>query len=124
MTSKRPPKNVLGTELESCCTDPMTGFYRDGTCRTGPDDHGLHTVCAVMTDEFLDFSRRRGNDLITPMPQYQFPGLKSGDKWCLCVTRWKEAFEAGCAPQVVLEATHASALEWVDLDHLQAHQVS
>ncbi len=113
--------NVLGTPLKCCCTDPVTGFYRDGFCRTGPGDHGLHTVCAVMTDEFLAFSRARGNDLTTPMPEYDFPGLKAGDKWCLCVGRWTEALEAGMAPKVVLEATHSSVIEFADLEDLQAH---
>ncbi|MEZ6189512.1 MAG: DUF2237 domain-containing protein [Planctomycetota bacterium] len=117
----RPGKNVLGGELESCCTDPMTGFYRDGLCRTGADDHGLHTVCARMTAEFLSFSQRAGNDLSTPRPEFDFPGLKPGDKWCVCVSRWKEALEAGLAPPVVLESTHLSALEFVELDDLQAH---
>ncbi|HET6406270.1 MAG TPA: DUF2237 domain-containing protein [Chthoniobacteraceae bacterium] len=117
------PTNVLGTELQCCCRDPMTGFFRDGYCRTGSGDHGVHTVCVVLTDEFLEFSAERGNDLSTPMPAYDFPGLVQGDKWCLCVTRWKEAFDAGCAPAVVLEASHQSALEWVSLEELQAHAV-
>jgi uncharacterized protein (DUF2237 family) len=117
------PKNVLGGELESCSTDPMTGFYRDGCCRTGPDDVGLHLVCVEVTDEFLTFSRDRGNDLSTPNAMYQFPGLVSGDRWCLCVERWKEALEAGAAPAVVLGATHISALEFVDLEDLQAHAI-
>jgi uncharacterized protein len=115
------PTNVLGTELECCCRNPMTGFFRDGYCRTGSGDHGVHTVCAVMTDEFLEFSAERGNDLSTPVPEFGFPGLGAGDKWCLCVTRWKEAFDAGCAPAVVLEATHQSALEWVGLEELKAY---
>ena len=117
------PTNVLGTELRCCCRDPMTGFYRDGYCRTGPGDHGLHTVCIVATDEFLEFSAAQGNDLSTPMPEYQFPGLVAGDRWCLCVTRWQEALQAGCAPAVVLAATHISALEFVSLEDLQAHAV-
>lgn len=117
-------KNVLGEELQSCCTNPMTGFYRNGCCDTGPGDYGLHLVCAVMTDEFLQFSAAMGNDLITPMPEYDFPGLKADDQWCLCVERWKEAFDADCAPQVKLEATHISALEWVNLADLRAHSVS
>jgi uncharacterized protein len=117
------PKNVLGTELQSCSTDPMTGFYRDGCCRTGPDDYGLHLVCTEVTDEFLAFSKERGNDLSTPNPMYNFPGLKSGDRWCLCVERWKEALEAGMAPMIVLESTHISALEYVDLEDLQAYSV-
>lgn len=99
----------------------MTGFYRDGYCRTGPGDHGLHTVCAVMTDEFLQFSAQRGNDLMTPMPAFGFAGLKAGDRWCLCVTRWAEALQAGCAPLVVLEACHQSALEFVDLEDLKQY---
>jgi uncharacterized protein len=117
------PKNVLGTELQPCSTDPMTGFYRDGCCRTGPDDYGLHLVCTEVTDEFLAFSKERGNDLSTPNPMYNFPGLKSGDRWCLCVERWKEALEAGMAPMIVLESTHISALEYVDLEDLQAYSV-
>ncbi len=115
------PSNVLGTDLHSCCRDPLTGFYRDGYCRTGPGDTGLHSVCARVTAEFLEFSRRRGNDLVTPRPEYDFPGLKPGDGWCLCVTRWQEALEAGCAPPVDLEATHASTVEFVTLEELRAH---
>jgi uncharacterized protein (DUF2237 family) len=99
----------------------MTGFYRDGYCRTGPADRGMHTVCIVATDEFLAFSAAQGNDLSTPREEYDFPGVKEGDRWCLCVTRWSDALEAGCAPRVVLEATHLSALEWVSLEDLQAH---
>jgi hypothetical protein len=114
--------NVLGKPLEPCSMDPMTGFYRTGHCCTGPGDVGLHTVCAVMTEEFLNFSKSRGNDLSTPMPRYDFPGLKAGDRWCLCVTRWVEALEADMAPRVVLEATHISALEFVDLEDLKAHE--
>jgi len=113
--------NVLGGKLECCCREPRTGFYRDGYCRTGPDDHGLHTLCAIMTEEFLRFSTAVGNDLVTPIPEFGFPGLISGDRWCLCVTRWQEAFEAGCAPPVVLAATHISALEFVSLEDLRAH---
>ena len=115
------PTNVLGGELECCCLAPRTGFYRDGYCRTGPGDYGLHTVCAVMTEEFLRFSAAAGNDLSTPVPEFDFPGLESGDRWCLCVTRWQEAFEAGCAPDVILAATHISALEFVALEDLRAH---
>ena len=117
------PTNVLGAPLACCCREPATGFFRDGYCRTGPGDHGMHTVCAVMTADFLSFSRAQGNDLSTPHPEFDFPGLEDGDRWCLCVTRWKEALEADCAPQVVLEATHISALEWVSLEDLQAHAV-
>jgi hypothetical protein len=116
-------KNVLGTELLTCSLDPLTGFYRDGCCSTGADDHGVHVVCAVMTEEFLDFSLSQGNDLITPMPTYGFPGLKPGDQWCLCAARWAEALEADCAPPVVLEATHASVLEWVALIDLRNHAI-
>ena len=116
------PTNVLGHDLRCCCTDPLTGFYRDGYCRTGPGDTGLHTVCAQMTEEFLDFSCSRGNDLGTP--QAGFPGLKEGDRWCLCVTRWQEALEAGVAPPVDLEATHSSALEFVSLEELRAHALA
>lgn len=114
-------KNVLGGELQTCSTEPMTGFYRDGCCNTGGQDHGLHVVCARMTREFLEFSRDRGNDLITPNPLYAFPGLKPGDRWCLCAARWKEAFDAGMAPDVVLASTHVSALEFASLEELQAH---
>ncbi len=117
------PKNVLGGELKVCCTDPMTGFYRDGSCRTGPEDTGRHTVCIVATDEFLQYSKAAGNDLSTPMPQYAFPGLKEGDKWCLVALRWRQALEAGMAPQVVLEATHESVLEIVSLEELQPYAV-
>ena len=115
-------QNVLGTELQSCSTDPLTGFYRDGCCNTGADDAGVHVVCARVTDEFLAFSKQRGNDLSTPMPAYGFAGLNDGDQWCLCAARWKEAFDADAAPPVVLEATHAAVLEWVSLDELRAHE--
>jgi hypothetical protein len=114
-------KNVLGSELQVCSLDPRTGFYRDGCCGTGPEDAGLHVVCAEMTAEFLAFSRSRGNDLITPNPLSGFPGLRPGDRWCLCAARWKEAFDAGVAPPVVLEATHISALEFASLEELQLH---
>lgn len=113
--------NVLGGKLETCSKAPMTGFYRTGCCETGPDDYGLHLVCVQVSAEFLEFSRAQGNDLSTPAPQYGFPGLKPGDRWCLCVTRWKEALDAGMAPPVFLAATHVSALEFVELDDLQAH---
>ena len=115
------PNNVLGTELEPCSDEPLTGFYRDGCCRTGADDTGLHVVCARMTAEFLEFSRTRGNDLITPRPEFLFPGLQPGDQWCLCAARWQEALDAGVAPPVVLESTHISALEFVQLDDLMRH---
>lgn len=116
-------KNVLGEPLAACCTDPMTGFYRDGFCHTGGGDVGVHVVCAEMTAEFLAFSKSRGNDLSTPMPQYQFPGLIPGDRWCLCAARWKEAYDAGMAPPVVLDACHISALEFATLEELQEHAV-
>ncbi|VTR97513.1 DUF2237 family protein [Tuwongella immobilis] len=117
-------KNVLGTELKTCSMNPLTGYYRDGCCTTGADDLGIHVVCAQVTREFLEFSRSRGNDLITPFPAYGFPGLKPGDRWCLCAQRWKEALEAGVAPPVVLEATHISSLEFVDLEDLKSHALS
>jgi uncharacterized protein (DUF2237 family) len=114
-------RNVFGAPLVACGTSPRTGFNRDGHCHTGPQDLGSHTVCAVMTAEFLAFSRRRGNDLITPRPEFGFPGLKAGDRWCLCVGRWKEALDAGVAPPVLAAATHEKALEVVTLDELLAH---
>lgn len=117
-------KNVLGTPLQLCCTDPMTGFYRDGICNTGRDDFGTHVVCAVMTAEFLDFTRNRGNDLCTPRPEYRFPGLKPGDGWCLCALRWKEAYDAGVAPLVRLASTHEKALEFIPLEALESHKVN
>ncbi len=113
--------NVLGGPIECCCMRPLTGFYRDGYCRTGPGDVGLHTVCVEVTDEFLAFSRSRGNDLSTPAPEFGFPGLVAGDKWCLCVTRWQEALMAGMAPRVCLAASHISVLEFVDLEDLKEH---
>ncbi len=116
-------KNVLGENLELCCTSPLTGFYRDGLCRTGAEDVGTHIVCAQMTQEFLEFSRSRGNNLITPNPMFRFPGLKPGDCWCLCVLRWQEALDAGVAPPVILAATHILALEYVTLEQLKAHAV-
>ncbi len=121
MTNGRHPqqKNVLGGELETCCTDPMTGFYRNGRCETGVDDIGRHVICAQMTDEFLDFTRTQGNDLTTPAPG--FPGLKPGDRWCLCASRWKEALAVGLAPPVILAATHETALSVVTLDELKRH---
>lgn len=114
-------KNILGTELQPCCTDPMTGFYRTGRCDTGGSDQGLHIICVRMTEEFLAFSRDRGNDLSTPWPEAGFPGLKPGDQWCLCIDRWKEALQAGVAPQVILESTHMSTLEFESMENLQAH---
>jgi uncharacterized protein (DUF2237 family) len=120
---RSPSVNVLGGILQPCSLDPVTGFYRDGCCNTGGEDVGLHTVCVVMTPEFLAFSKARGNDLSTPMPQYGFAGLKPGDRWCLCASRWKEALDAGAAPQVVLEATHAATLHVVPLEALKKHAV-
>lgn len=114
-------KNVLGGRLALCCRNPVTGFFRTGYCDTCPDDLGSHTVCAVMTEQFLAFSRARGNDLSTPAPHFQFPGLKAGDKWCLCAARWLEAHEAGMAPAVDLNATHEAALEIIPLELLQQH---
>jgi uncharacterized protein (DUF2237 family) len=116
-------RNVLGFDLEPCSLDPMTGYYRTGCCENRGDDTGMHVVCAVMTDEFLEFSASVGNDLATPQPQYGFPGLRDGDQWCLCAARWQEAFEAGKAPMVRLAATHLSALEYSSLDDLIAHAV-
>ncbi len=123
MPTNTPPQpyNVLGTELQTCSCNPMTGFYRDGLCRTDGDDQGKHTVCVIMTEAFLAFSKQRGNDLSTPHPEWEFPGLKAGDKWCLCAMRWVEAYEAGCAPQVVLEATHEYTLEFATLAQLKQH---
>jgi uncharacterized protein (DUF2237 family) len=115
--------NVLGGELVPCSLAPRTGFYRNGCCETGPEDVGLHTVCAVMTAEFLAFSKAAGNDLSTPMPEYGFPGLKPGDRWCLCAPRWKEALDAGMAPQVVLEATHEETLAIMPLGVLKDYAV-
>ena len=112
-------RNVLGEPLESCSVQPMTGFYRDGCCNTGREDVGSHTVCAVMTASFLEFSKARGNDLSTPLPQFGFPGLRPGDRWCLCAPRWQEAFEADQAPRVVLRATHEDALSYCSLADLK-----
>ena len=119
-----PDFNVLGGALLACSYSPLTGYYRDGCCTTGPDDLGTHVVCARVTAEFLAFSRERGNDLSTPRPEYRFAGLKPGDRWCLCVTRWAEALDAGMAPPVVLESTHANVLEFVALDVLKRHAYS
>ena len=113
--------NVLGTPLVPCSYDPLTGYYRDGCCSTDEHDHGSHVICAKVTKEFLTFSRQKGNDLSTPVPEYRFAGLKPGDRWCLCALRWKQAFDAGVAPKVVLECTHSKALEFVTLAQLQAH---
>lgn len=131
MTTTKPqtqPRNVLGQPLQPCCDDsmpgPTTGFYRDGYCRVDGHDQGKHAICAIMTDEFLAFSKARGNDLITPHPEWEFPGLKAGDQWCLCALRWVEAYEAGCAPKVNLAATHEYMLEFATLDQLKAHALA
>ena len=125
MTTRYDPeaRNVLGGELESCSLRPLTGFFRNGCCETGPEDLGLHTVCVVLTAQFLAFSRAAGNDLSTPIPEYGFPGLQPGDRWCLCAPRWKEALEAGAAPKVVLEATHEETLAIVTLGVLKDYAV-
>ncbi|MEN9208444.1 MAG: DUF2237 domain-containing protein [Gloeomargarita sp. GMQP_bins_120] len=116
--------NVLGTPLEVCCRSPLTGFYRTGYCETGPDDLGMHTVCAQVTQAFLEFTRKQGNDLVTPNPLYNFPGLKPGDRWCLCASRWEEARRAGVAPPVILTATHQKTLEIIPLAILQEYSLS
>ena len=118
---KKMANNVFGTPLKPCSFNPLTGFYRDGKCRSGNEDQGTHTVCAVMTEEFLRFSFDRGNDLITPIRQYQFPGLGPGDHWCLCALRWKEALRAGVAPPVILESTDEKALRFIDFNDLLQH---
>jgi uncharacterized protein (DUF2237 family) len=115
--------NVLGTPLKPCSYDPLTGYLRDGCCETDPSDTGSHLVCARMTQAFLDFSLERGNDLVTPRPQWRFAGLKAGDRWCLCVNRWKEALDAGLAPPVILECTHENAKRVVSLELLELHAI-
>jgi uncharacterized protein (DUF2237 family) len=120
-TTMSEARNVLGGPLAVCSTNPMTGFFRSGCCETSREDAGSHTVCALLTEEFLEFSKAAGNDLSTPVPEFGFPGLKPGDRWCLCAARWKEALEAGVAPQVILAATHELALRVVTLDELRAH---
>ncbi|MFT6334354.1 MAG: hypothetical protein ACI86M_000148 [Saprospiraceae bacterium] len=115
-------KNVLGTELQPCCIDPLTGYYRDGFCNTGVSDYGVHTVCAIMTEEFLAYTSSCGNDLSTPKPAYGFPGLKPGDGWCLCVSRWKESMEKGMAPPVILEGCHEKSLTVVSFDDLKKYE--
>ena len=119
----RPSRNVFGEPLQVCSAAPVTGFFRNGCCDTSAQDVGSHTVCVVMTDGFLAFSKERGNDLSTPMPEFGFAGLKAGDRWCLCAPRWQEAFEAGQAPQVVLRATHQGALDYCALDDLKRHAI-
>ena len=118
MNSKAEALNVLDGPLQSCGLDPATGFYRDGSCRTGSNDRGRHTVCAVVTDDFLQYSRSQGNDLITPVKAYDFPGLVDGDRWCLCANRWLQAHRAGVAPPLYLQATHRSTLEIIEFDTL------
>lgn len=115
--------NVLGGPLVSCSPEPMTGWYRDGCCQTDEADIGRHVVCAVMTEDFLEFTRSRGNDLSTPVPEHGFPGIKPGDRWCLCVDRWRQALDAGVAPPVVLAATHSAALDVLSLDDLEKHSI-
>ena len=117
------PKNVLGGPLQACSEAPLTGFYRDGCCTTGDDDIGAHVTCAIMTAEFLAFSKSRGNDLSTPHPELGFPGLSPGDRWCLCAARWVEALRAGAAPRIVLAATHEIMLEYVPLDKLKPYAI-
>jgi uncharacterized protein (DUF2237 family) len=114
------PLNVLGTPLVPCSYDPLTGYFRDGCCNTNEHDEGSHVVCAKVTQAFLDFSLQQGNDLVTPRPEYRFRGLKAGDRWCLCALRWKQAYEAGVAPTVVLESTHVRSLDYVTLEQLQS----
>jgi uncharacterized protein (DUF2237 family) len=117
---KSEAKNVLGTKLQPCCFEPKTGFYRDGFCNTDHNDYGRHIVCAIITDEFLEFSKNMGNNLITPVPEYNFPGLKAGDKWCLCILRWKKALENNVAPNVILESCHQECLNHVSIENLKA----
>lgn len=119
--SEERQRNVFGEPLEPCSVRPMTGFYRTGCCDTGPEDLGMHTVCVEVTADFLAFSKARGNDLSTPIPEFGFPGLEAGDRWCLCALRWKEAFEAGQPPRVVLQATHEATLEVIPLADLKRH---
>ncbi|MEL7332893.1 MAG: DUF2237 domain-containing protein [Cyanobacteria bacterium J06560_2] len=121
MPRKRSSDNVLGGLMRPCCTDPMTGFFRDGACHTSSKDTGSHSVCAEMTEAFLTYTKAQGNDLSTPQPASDFPGLKPGDKWCLCASRWKEALDDGVAPPVVLEATNVAALKYVSIDDLKAN---
>lgn len=117
-------KNVWGMELEPCCKDPITGYYRDGYCQTDPTDQGEHTICVVMTDAFLTFGKEMGNDLITPRPEFSFPGLKAGDCWCVCASRWMEAYEAGVAPKINLKATHEDMLQYISLSELKKYDIS
>ena len=123
VNAEQAARNVLGQPLVACSFDPLTGFFRDGCCKTGPEDVGSHLVCAIVTDDFLAFSAARGNDLSTPRPQWSFPGLSSGDQWCLCVNRWVEAHKAGCAPKIRLESTHINSLQVIDLETLKQYGV-
>jgi uncharacterized protein len=116
-------RNVLGQKLQICCTSPMTGYFRNGKCDTSPQDYGVHLVCAQVTTEFLEFTKTQGNDLSTPLPAYGFPGLKSGDRWCLCAARWQEALDVGLAPPVVLESTHEEVINHIPLAILQKHSI-
>ena len=120
---KKIQKNVLGSELSDCSMDPLTGFFRNGCCNTDERDVGTHTVCAIITDAFLEFSKRQGNDLTTPRPEFNFKGLKDGDSWCLCALRWREANDAGCAPRVKLTATNIKTLDYIELEILKQHQI-
>jgi uncharacterized protein len=122
-SGRLPSRNVFGEPLQPCSSAPKTGFYRNNCCDTGPEDVGSHTVCVVMSDEFLSFSRLHGNDLSTPVPEFGFPGLKAGDRWCLCASRWQEAFEAEMAPRVILRATHQGALTYCSLADLRRHAI-
>ena len=124
MSEKEIVINIFGDEIEACCYDPMTGYYRDGFCNTDEHDHGSHVVCAVMTDDFLEFSKSKGNDLTTPRPEFNFPGLKEGDRWCLCALRWKEAYDAGVAPKVFLESCHLNSLNFVTKEQLAEYAVN
>ena len=124
MFKKKESINVFGTQLETCCNDPKTGFFRNGLCDTCKEDMGVHTVCILATEKFLNFSKSAGNDLSTPRPELQFPGVKPGDRWCLCAIRWKEAYDKGMAPPVFLESTHIETLKFVDLNLLQQYAVN
>jgi uncharacterized protein len=123
MSEEKIDKNVLGTKLKLCCNDPMTGYFRNGKCQTNEFDIGTHTVCAIVTNEFLEFTKLNGNDLITPRLEFNFPGLKEGDKWCLCAIRFKEAFDNNKAPKIDLEATHEKTLEYLNLDDLKQYSI-
>ncbi len=123
MTELLPSKNVFGKPLRTCCMNPITGFFRNGCCDTNQEDHGAHTVCVIVTNRFLEFSKEKGNDLSTPHPEFNFKGLQEGDKWCLCAERWVEAEQFGVAPQVILSATHERTLDYTDLDTLKKYAI-